>query len=63
MTGTAHYRKEGILILSGGLTVHNLLNLPSFVQETADPPVVQFNDAVTSAISVTDVSFSQYFCL
>ena len=57
MTGTAHNRKEGILMLSGGLTVHNLRNLQSFVQETADPPVIQFGDAVTSAISVADVSF------
>ena len=63
MTGTAHNRKEGILILSGGLTVHNLRNLQSFVQETADPPVIQFNDAVTSAISVANVSFSHNFCL
>lgn len=54
---TAHHREEGILILSGGLTVHNLRNPQSFVQETADPPVVQFNDAVNSAISVADVSF------
>ena len=53
---SAHYRKEGILILSGGLIVHNLRNLQSFVKETADQPVIQFNDAVTSAISVTDVS-------
>ena len=51
-----HHRKEGILVLSGGLIVHNLRNLQSFVKETADPPVIQFNDAVTSAISVTDVS-------
>jgi aromatic ring-opening dioxygenase catalytic subunit (LigB family) len=47
-------RKEGILILSGGLTVHNLRNLQSFVRETADPPVVQFNDTVNSAVSVAD---------
>jgi aromatic ring-opening dioxygenase catalytic subunit (LigB family) len=52
-----HRRKEGILILSGGLTVHNLRNLQSFVRETADPPVVQFNDTVNSAVSVADVSF------
>ena len=47
------------MILSGGMTVHNLQNMQSFVPETADPPVIQFNDAVTSAVSVADVSFSQ----
>ncbi|KAN0141122.1 Extradiol ring-cleavage dioxygenase, class III enzyme, subunit B [Lactarius tabidus] len=50
----ASLRKEGILILSGGLTVHNLRNLESLVQETADRPCIQFNDAVNSAISVAD---------
>ena len=55
---TAHHSKEGILILSGGLIVHNQRNPQSFVKETADPPVIQFNDAVTSAISVADVSLN-----
>ena len=52
-----HNRKEGILILSGGFTIHNLRDIESFTPETASLPIRQFNDAVTSAISVSDVSF------
>ncbi|KAH9180351.1 Extradiol ring-cleavage dioxygenase class III enzyme subunit B [Lactarius sanguifluus] len=51
-------REEGILILSGGLTTHNLRDWASFAPETASPPFHRFNDAVASAISVSDVSGS-----
>ena len=51
------YRKEGILILSGGATIHNLGQMES--PENAGLPFHQFNDAVTFAISVSDVSFLQ----
>ncbi|KAH9981497.1 Extradiol ring-cleavage dioxygenase, class III enzyme, subunit B [Lactifluus volemus] len=47
-------REEGILILSGGLTIHNLRDPASFVPETANPLVREFNDAVSSAISISD---------
>ncbi|KAH9060062.1 Extradiol ring-cleavage dioxygenase class III enzyme subunit B [Lactarius vividus] len=47
-------REEGILILSGGLTIHNLGDRASFVSETASLPYRLFNDAVASAISVSD---------
>ena len=53
---TEHHRKEGILILSGGLTIHNLRDRESFAPDTASLPFHQFNDAVNSAISVSDVS-------
>ena len=49
-------REEGILILSGGLTVHNLQDRTSFTPETANAPTREFSDAVSSAISVSDVS-------
>ncbi|KAI9452321.1 Extradiol aromatic ring-opening dioxygenase [Russula earlei] len=47
-------RDEGILILSGGLTVHNLRDRKNFAPQTADPLVREFNEAVSSAISVSD---------
>ncbi|KAH9997518.1 Extradiol ring-cleavage dioxygenase, class III enzyme, subunit B [Russula vinacea] len=47
-------RGEGILVLSGGLTAHNLQDLTSFTAETANPLVREFNDAVSSAISLSD---------
>ncbi|KAI0273820.1 Extradiol ring-cleavage dioxygenase, class III enzyme, subunit B [Gloeopeniophorella convolvens] len=50
----AKLRDEGILVLSGGLTVHNLRDRASFVRETAQPSVREFNDAVSEAISVSD---------
>jgi aromatic ring-opening dioxygenase catalytic subunit (LigB family) len=64
--GRHHTREEGILILSGGLTIHNLRDPASFVPETANPLVREFNDAVSSAISISDVSVpfgvSQHVC-
>jgi aromatic ring-opening dioxygenase catalytic subunit (LigB family) len=53
------YRNEGVLILSGGATIHNLGQLEGFNPEIASLPYHQFNDAVTSALSVSDVSSLQ----
>jgi len=50
------HRDEGILVLSGGLTIHNLQDRTCFIPEAANPLVREFNDAVSSAISVSDVS-------
>lgn len=50
------HRGEGILVLSGGLTAHNLQDRTSLAPETASPLVREFNDAVSSAISLSDVS-------
>jgi aromatic ring-opening dioxygenase catalytic subunit (LigB family) len=56
LTDREHSREEGILVLSGGLTVHNLQDRTSFAPETANPLVREFNDAVSLAISLSDVS-------
>jgi len=50
----AKLRDEGILVLSGGLTVHNLRQPSYFAPQTASPIVREFNDAVSSAISISD---------
>ncbi|KAI0064702.1 Extradiol ring-cleavage dioxygenase class III enzyme subunit B [Artomyces pyxidatus] len=50
----AQLRREGILVLAGGLTVHNLRDRRSFIPQTADPIVLAFNDAVSAAISTSD---------
>jgi aromatic ring-opening dioxygenase catalytic subunit (LigB family) len=52
-------REEGILVLSGGLTIHNLQDRSCFTPETANPLTREFNDAVSSAISLSDVSIPQ----
>jgi aromatic ring-opening dioxygenase catalytic subunit (LigB family) len=55
-------REEGILVLTGGLTVHNLQDRSSFTPETANPLTREFNDAVFSAISLSDVSIPHVNC-
>ncbi|THH13610.1 hypothetical protein EW146_g6636 [Bondarzewia mesenterica] len=47
-------REEGILVLSGGLTVHNLGDLASFTPASARPLHLSFNDAVTDAMAIRD---------
>ncbi|KAF9456724.1 Extradiol ring-cleavage dioxygenase, class III enzyme, subunit B [Collybia nuda] len=47
-------REEGILVLAGGLTVHNLRDMSSFAPATAKPVYVEFNDAVTMAVTLPD---------
>lgn len=47
-------REEGILVLSGGLTIHNLRDRSCFTPETANLLAREFNDAVSSAISLSD---------
>ncbi|KAI0048213.1 Extradiol ring-cleavage dioxygenase, class III enzyme, subunit B [Auriscalpium vulgare] len=46
-------RQEGILVISGGLTVHNTRDFSSFTPAGAGPEYVSFNDAVSTAISPT----------
>lgn len=51
-----HHRDEQILILSGGLTIHNLRDFASFAEDTAKPAYVAFNDAILDAVQTVDVS-------
>jgi aromatic ring-opening dioxygenase catalytic subunit (LigB family) len=50
------YRKEGALVLSGGLTAHNLGDRTSFSPVTARPAHKEFDAAIHTAINVKDVS-------
>ncbi|EJU06114.1 Extradiol aromatic ring-opening dioxygenase [Dacryopinax primogenitus] len=44
-------RSDGILILSGGLTIHNLRDFSSFVESSAAPPYHAWDKAVDDAIA------------
>ncbi|KAJ7649932.1 Extradiol ring-cleavage dioxygenase, class III enzyme, subunit B [Roridomyces roridus] len=52
----AKLRDEGILVLSGGFTVHNLDDLGCFSPETAKPVHMEFDRAVVQAVQVEDES-------
>ena len=54
----AKLRGEGILVISGGLTVHNLRDFGSFHSDTANPKARAFSDAVSQALIVEDVSLN-----
>lgn len=47
-------RSEGILLLSGGLTIHNLGDLSCF-QEQSAKVYSQFDNAVTRAVQILEV--------
>ena len=49
-------REEGYLVLSGGLTIHNLRNPSAFAESTAGPLHKQFNQAIFDALILPDVS-------
>lgn len=48
-------REEGILILSGGLTAHNLRDRSSFAPDTARPVHKEFDLAIHQAIGLASV--------
>ena len=52
----AKLREEGILIICGGLTIHNLGDVDTFGPDTTNPKARAFNDAVTQVLPVQDVS-------
>ncbi|OBZ75293.1 4,5-DOPA dioxygenase extradiol-like protein [Grifola frondosa] len=47
-------RHEGILILSGGLLVHNLRDMSSFSEESASSLVKDFDKSILNAVTVPD---------
>ncbi|KAI9064279.1 Extradiol ring-cleavage dioxygenase class III enzyme subunit B [Trametes sanguinea] len=50
----APLRREGILVLSGGLVVHNLRDMSSFSEVHANSLVKEFNQAILDAITIAD---------
>ncbi|KAH9854082.1 Extradiol ring-cleavage dioxygenase class III enzyme subunit B [Lenzites betulinus] len=50
----APLRREGILVLSGGLVVHNLRDMSSFSEELASSVVKDFNQAILDALVIPD---------
>ncbi|KAG0705219.1 Extradiol ring-cleavage dioxygenase class III enzyme subunit B [Suillus ampliporus] len=48
-------REEGILILAGGLTIHNLYDRKHFTEKLASPNVKMFNQAITVAACQSQV--------
>jgi len=49
-------RSEGVLILSGGLTIHNLRDRVCFEEAKSADIYKQFDNAVIQAVQVHDVS-------
>lgn len=56
---TIAIREEGILVLSGGLTIHNLRDFASFDPNTAQPAHKEFDKAILAAVGVADVGFAR----
>ncbi|KAJ8519891.1 hypothetical protein ONZ45_g3208 [Pleurotus djamor] len=52
-------RQEGILVLSGGLVIHNLRDFSSFSPDTASAAHKSFDEAIHKAISTADSSERQ----
>lgn len=49
------HREEQILVLSGGLTIHNLRDFSCFAEDTAKPLYLDFDKAILEAVALTDV--------
>lgn len=49
-------RHEGVLILSGGLLIHNLRDITSFSEDRASDLVKDFASAILDAVTLPDVS-------
>ncbi|CAK5279473.1 unnamed protein product [Mycena citricolor] len=55
----ASLRQQGILVLSGGLLVHNLGQFNSLAAELASPAHKEFDRDVVAAVAIEDVSIEQ----
>jgi len=49
-------REEGILVLSGGLIIHNLRDFASFSPQSAKPVYKEFDNAVVESVVVADAT-------
>lgn len=50
------YRKEGYLVIAGGLTIHSFENnMQGFSIKTADPKLKAFDSAIIEAVGIQDV--------
>lgn len=47
-------RGEGVLIVSGGLTVHTFRDFSAFAPSTAKPVIVEWEEAINAAIAIED---------
>ncbi|KAJ7867963.1 Extradiol ring-cleavage dioxygenase, class III enzyme, subunit B [Mycena leptocephala] len=47
-------REEGILVLSGGLIIHNLRDRSSFAPHSAKPELREFDKAMLASVTVAD---------
>ncbi|KIJ34630.1 hypothetical protein M422DRAFT_34980 [Sphaerobolus stellatus SS14] len=47
-------RSDGVLVLSGGLTIHNLRDWSAFNEATAEPVFKEFDSAVIRAAGISD---------
>lgn len=48
-------RREGILVISGGLTIHNLRDFAAFSPDTCKPIYREFDRAILDTITIPEV--------
>lgn len=56
----APLRCEGVLIISGGLTIHTFDDFAAFSPDTAKPVYKEFEKSIIDAVAVTPVSSYLY---